>query len=396
MSASPPLSVAMLTYSVKPRGGVVHAMAVAGALARRGHRVELFAVGRPGERFFRTPDVPASVVPHVPPDAPFDARIEALIEAYARGLRGPLGAGGFDVVHAQDCVSVNAALALRDEGVVPHVLRTLHHVDAFVSPSLVACQERSIVAPDRVVCVSEPWVRRLREEFGVDAGLVRNGVDTARYRPPRNVRERAAARAAFGVGERLTVLAVGGIEPRKGSLTLLDAFAGLRRALPGRDPLLLVAGGATLFDYRDEIERFAARRRELDLGEAVVRVLGPVADEELELLYRAADVLAFPSVKEGFGLVVLEALASGLPVVASDIDVLRGFLVDGESALLAPCGDAARLGDALARVASDAGLAARLRAGGRAVVAHHGWDAAARAHELAYAEFLAGRVGVAG
>jgi glycosyltransferase-like protein len=392
-SPSPP-SVAMLTYSVKPRGGVVHALAVAGALARRGHRVELFAVGRPGERFFRAPDVPASIVRHVPPDAPFDARIAALIEAYTNGLRGPLGAGAFDVVHAQDCVSANAALALRDEGVIPHVLRTVHHVDAFRSPSLVACQERSIVAPDAVVCVSEPWVARLREEFGVDAGLVANGVDPARYRPPRDASERAAARAAFAVGDRLTVLAIGGIEPRKGSLTLLDAFAGLRRALPARDPLLVVAGGATLFDYRDEIERFAARRRALGLGDAAVRVLGPVADEELELLYRSADVLAFPSVKEGFGLVVLEALASGLPVVASDLDVLRGFLVDGESALLRSCGDAAGFADALERVATDAALAARLRAGGRAVVARHGWDAAALAHERAYSGFLAGRAGV--
>jgi glycosyltransferase-like protein len=391
-----PLRIAMLTYSVKPRGGVVHALAIADALARRGHQVELFAAGRPGERFFRPPGVPATIVPHLPPDAPFDLRIQALIEAYMNGLRAPLGAGGFDVVHAQDCVSANAALALRDAGVVDHVLRTVHHVDAFRSPSLIACQERSIVAPDAVVCVSEPWVRRVREEFGVDAGLVRNGVDTERYRPPRDARERDAARAAFALGERLTVLAVGGIEPRKGSLTLLDGFAGLRRARPARDPLLVIAGGATLFDYRDEIERFARRRRALGLGDDAVRVLGPVTDAQLEALYHAADVFAFPSVKEGFGLVVLEALASGLPVVASDIDVLRGFLVDGASALLVPCGDAGALAGALARVAADPALAARLRDGGRAVVARHGWTAAARAHERAYAAFLATRAVVAG
>jgi glycosyltransferase-like protein len=390
------LRIAMLTYSVKPRGGVVHALAIADALARRGHRVELFAVGRPGERFFRPPTVPATIVPHVPPDAPFDTRIAALIDAYTNGLRGPLGAGRFDVVHAQDCVSANAALALRDAGVVGHVLRTVHHVDAFRSPSLIACQERSIVAPDAVVCVSAPWVRRVRDEFGVDAGLVGNGVDTARYRPPRDPRERTAARAAFGLGERLTVLAVGGIEPRKGSLTLLDGFAGLRRARPERDPLLVIAGGATLFDYRDEIERFAERRRALGLGDDAVRVLGPVTDAQLEALYRAADVLAFPSVKEGFGLVVLEALASGLPVVASDLDVLRSFLTDGDSALLVPCGDAGALAGALARVAADPALAARLREGGRAVVARHGWSAAARAHEDVYAAFLATRAAAAG
>jgi glycosyltransferase involved in cell wall biosynthesis len=188
------------------------------------------------------------------------------------------------------------------------------------------------------------------------------------------------------------VLAVGGIEPRKGSLTLLVGFAGLRRALPRRDPVLLVAGGATLFDYRHEVERFAARRATLGLGDGAVRVLGPVPDAVLERLYRAADVLAFPSVEEGFGLVALEALASGLPVVASDLDVLRGFLTDGDSALLTPCGDGEALAGALVRVAIDPALAARLRQGGRAVVARHGWDAAARLHERAYAEFLGARM----
>jgi glycosyltransferase-like protein len=387
---SAPLRIAMLTYSVKPRGGVVHALAVAEALAQRGHHVELFAVGRPGEGFFRRPAVPAHVVEHTPPDAPFDERVAALIAGYREGLRAPLAAGGFDVVHAQDCISANAAAGLRDEGVVLRVLRTVHHVDDFRSPSLIACQERSIVAPDRVVCVSSPWVERLRDGFGIEAGLVRNGVDRRRYRPPRDARERRAERAELGFGDRLVVLAVGGIEPRKGSLTLLDAFAALRAALPERDPLLVIAGGATLFDYRDEIARFEARRAALGLAAGdELRVLGPVGDALLERLYRAADVLAFPSVKEGFGLVVLEALASGLPVVASDIDVLRGFLTDGRSAVLFPCGDAPALARALARVASDPALRARLHEGARAVVAAHGWDASARSHEAAYRALLA-------
>jgi glycosyltransferase-like protein len=383
------LRVAMLTYSVKPRGGVVHAIAVAEALSDRGHDVELFAVARPGERFFRPPAVPANVIAHTPPDAPFDERIASLIAGYACGLREPLAGDRFDVVHAQDCIAANAALLLRDDGVVPRVLRTVHHVDAFTSPSLVACQERSIVAPDGVVCVSEPWVQRVRDEFGVRAGLVANGVDRRRYRPPRDARERTSDRATLQLGNRLTVLAIGGIEPRKGSLTLIDAFAALRGMWPQRDPLLVIAGGATLFDYRDEIARFASRRAELGLGDDAVRMLGPVDDETLERLYRAADVLAFPSVKEGFGLVVLEALASGLPVVASDLDVLRGFLTDDRSALLVPCGSAPALARALERVATDTSLRERLRAGGHAVVAEHGWDAAARAHERAYRDFLA-------
>jgi glycosyltransferase-like protein len=383
------MRIAMLTYSVRPRGGVVHALAVSGALAARGHDVELFAIAPPGTTFFRAPPVPGHVVEHVPPEAPFDERICALIAAYTEGLRGPLRDGGFDVVHAQDCLSANAALTLRDEGVVGHVIRTVHHVDDFRSPSLIACQERSIAAPDHVLCVSEPWVARLRDEFGVDAELVVNGVDVERYRPPRDAGERAAARAASGLNGELAILTVGGIEPRKGSLTLLRAFAAARAAMQERHPVLLVAGGATLFDHRDEIGRFHALREDLGL-DGEVRVLGPVSDAELESLYRAADVFALPSVKEGFGLAVLEALAAGLPAVVSDLDVFRTFLDDGESALMAPVGDDRALAAALVRAATSPELAMRLRAGGQRVAMDHGWDRAAAAHEAAYARFLAG------
>ena len=377
----------MLTYSVRPRGGVVHALSVAGALSERSHEVELFAIGPPGTGFFRAPPVPAHVVAHEAPDAPFDERICALIDAYTDGLRAPLHDGGFDVVHAQDCISANAALTLRDQGVIDAVVRTVHHVDDFRSPSLIACQERSIAAPDLVLVVSTPWIARLRDEFGVEAELVPNGVDLERFHPPRDAGERLAARDAAGLGAELAILTVGGIEPRKGSLTLLRAFAAARAALPERRPVLLVAGGATLFDHRDEIGRFHALRDDLDL-DGSVRVLGPVTDEELERLYRAADVFALPSTKEGFGLAVLEALAAGVPAVVSDLDVFRTYLTDGDSALMAPVGDHDALADAMVRAARDPELAARLRDGGRVVAARHGWDAAAAAHEAAYARFL--------
>jgi glycosyltransferase involved in cell wall biosynthesis len=150
----------------------------------------------------------------------------------------------------------------------------------------------------------------------------------------------------------------------------------------------------TLFDYRHERERFDARAGELSVSEHV-RVLGPLPGGQIEGLLRAADVFAFPSVKEGFGLVALEALAAELPVVASDLDVLRGFLTDGDSALLAPVGDGAALAAALGRVARDASLRERLRAAGRAVVAAHTWDTAAAAHERAYEAFRRARASVA-
>ncbi|MCA1689190.1 MAG: MSMEG_0565 family glycosyltransferase, partial [Actinobacteria bacterium] len=334
------MNIAMLTYSVKPRGGVEHALAIAEALAGRGHEVCISALAPPGEAFFRETTVATRLVEHVVTEETFDARILGMVGAYREGLRPLLAGGGFDLVHAQDCISANAALDLRDDGAIEHVVRTVHHVDDFISPSLIACQDRSILAPDLVLCVSSPWIERLEDEFGVPARLVRNGVDRGRFRAPHDVAERAADRAALGLGDRMAVLTVGGIEPRKGSLTLLEGFARLRAQAPELDPLLLIVGGATLFDYRDEIDRFAARARELGVGEHV-RNVGTVTPAELERHYRAADVFAFPSTKEGFGLVVLEALAAGLPVVASEIDVFLTFLAHDQNALLCPPGDGA-------------------------------------------------------
>jgi glycosyltransferase-like protein len=382
----------MLTYSVKPRGGVEHALAVAEALAGRGHEVVVSALAQPGEAFFRATTVATRLVEHVPAHEAFDERILAMVGAYREGLRPLLAGGGFDIVHAQDCISANAALDLREEGVIGQVVRTVHHVDEFISPSLIACQDRSILMPDLVLCVSRPWIDRLAGEFGVAAELVRNGVDVNRFRTSRDAAERAADRAALGLGDRLTVLTVGGIEPRKGSLTLLEGFAHLRAQAPDRDPLLLVVGGATLFDYRDEIDRFQARARELGVSEHV-RHAGTVSPADLERHYRAADVFAFPSTKEGFGLVALEALAAGLPVVASEIDVFLTFLAHGQSALLSPPGDGAALGRSLARLSRDPELGARLVAGGRHVVDAYGWDVAAAAHEDAYRSFRGERIG---
>src|SRR3970282_1668956 len=101
--------------------------------------------------------------------------------------------------------------------------------------------------------------------------------------------------------------------------------------MPRLRPLLLIVGGASLFDHAAYRDAFEAR-----LGRYVAAGLlapdsvqrpGPGAGETLTALYRAADVLAFPSLREGWGLAVLEAQASGTPIVASDIDVLREYLV---------------------------------------------------------------------
>ena len=123
-------------------------------------------------------------------------------------------------------------------------------------------------------------------------------------------------------------------------------------------------------------------------------MLGPLEPDEIERLFRAADVFAFPSVKEGFGLAALEALAAELPLVASDLDVFRGFLTDGESALLHPGRRRRRRWPrAGARRARPRARAAPARGRRARSSPAHTWDAAAAAHERAYEAFLGARVG---
>jgi glycosyltransferase involved in cell wall biosynthesis len=112
---------------------------------------------------------------------------------------------------------------------------------------------------------------------------------------------------------------------------------------------------------------------------------GTVPDAELPAWYAAADVLAFPSTKEGWGLAVLEAMSAGLPVVTSDLPVFLECLRPERDALVVPAGDAAGLARALAAVLDDPALAARLRAAGSAVARELTWARSAREHRAVYA-----------
>jgi glycosyltransferase involved in cell wall biosynthesis len=103
--------------------------------------------------------------------------------------------------------------------------------------------------------------------------------------------------------------------------------------------------------------------------------------------YRA-DALAFPSIKEGFGLAVLEAMSAELPVVTSDLPVYRVYLVGGRDALMAPVGDISALTGALHTVATDAGLRRKLVESGLRVAARFSWPASAEEHRAVYAGLL--------
>ena len=336
------MRIALLTYSTKPRGGVVHTLALAEALAACGQDVTVWTLGRGGDAGFFRPVDPAVAVRAVPfPERRGEGVGERILRSIAV-LRAAFAeaAASYDVVHAQDCISANAA---------GRCVRTVHHLDHFTTPELAACHERAITEPYAHVCVSASVAAELAEGWGIEAAVIPNGVAFDRFAGA-DLRARARWKDRLG----RYVLAVGGIEPRKGSLDLLEAHALLRAARP--DVRLVIAGGETLFDYRDYRERW--ERRAAELGTEPV-VLGPVPDGELPPLVAAADVFAFPSVREGFGLAAMEALAAGVPLVVRDLPVLREVFGAAARFAASPPEFAAAFGTALDTPDSDWGAPPR-------------------------------------
>jgi glycosyltransferase-like protein len=364
------MRIALATYSTRPRGGVVHTLALAEALAALDHDVTVWTLARGGDSaFFRPVDerVRVRAVPG-PEDDDVGRRIVRSIAALAEAF-DPDGA---DVVHAQDCISANALLPC---------IRTVHHLDVFTTPELAACHERAVVEPSALVCVSAAVAAEVRRGWGIEATVIPNGVESARFERAAGP-EGAAARRRWRarLGPDPIVLAVGGIEPRKGTIDLVEALHRLRRTHPRAR--LVVAGGETLFDYRSYRAAVDERVAALDVP---MEVLGPVAHEELPALVAAADVFAFPSTKEGFGLAAMEALAAGIPVVVRDLPVLREVF----GGAVRYGSDADQLARALAEGLDEGGDGVRRRHG-LALARAHTWEEAARAHAELYERQLAG------
>jgi glycosyltransferase-like protein len=377
-----PPQVVLVTYSTRPRGGVVHTLYLAEALHRLGERVHVVALGEPEAGFFRPTVVPHTIIPAPPPAPALAERVFRSVDALAEGLVALPPA--FRILHAQDCIAARAATRARDLGAPTMVVRTVHHVDDFTTQALVECQRRAIREPDHVLVVSDWWRRALEVEYGVVAEVVRNGVDAERFaQAPRF--DPGRLRARVGAKGRFLFLTVGGIEPRKGAAELIGAMALLRRSLRP-SPVLAVVGGHSFQDYaayRDRVLTLA-QASGLELGRDVV-LLGTIPDGELPSWYHAADAFVFPSLKEGWGLVVLEAMAAGLPVITTDIPVFREYLVGGRDALLVAPGDVPALAEAMRAMATDRALRARLRAAGSQVATRFRWEDSAYQHRAIYA-----------
>jgi glycosyltransferase-like protein len=379
------MRIALTTHSVNPRGGVVHALELASALVDEGHDVTLFAPAAAGETLFREP--PCRMILATIEDSQHDT--VALVDARLRALKASVRACGprsFDVLHAQDSISGNALAELTAEGEMAGFVRTVHHLDHFDNPRLAAWQTRAWRDADRVLCVSEMWTRVMRATYGIEAATVPNGVDLTRY-STRRTKHDDMVRQRFGLQNGApVVLAVGGIEARKNTLGLLDAFAELVKHRP--DARLVIAGGASLLDHNAHTRAFMERAAGFGLTQAVT-ITGPLDDADMPALLRCADVLAMVSLREGFGLVVLEALACGTPVVASKIAPFTEYL-DHSLCCWATPTDTTSIANALERVI-DGRHRTDFDHAVPALLNRMSWQASARKHLDIYSALLASR-----
>jgi len=237
----------------------------------------------------------------------------------------------------------------------------------------------AIAASRAVLAVSETTADDIRARYRIAPDRLRVvplGVGPE-FAPPAPS-ERARVRAAFDLHEGY-FLFVGSNRPHKNLPRLVAAFARARAAEGPDFPPLVVAGP---FSERHPEARIEAER----LPPGSVRFLGPVPGPDLPALYGGAVAFAFPSEIEGFGLPVLEAMASGAPTITSDGSALAE--VAGDAALLVPPGDVDAIAAALRTVWRDAELRATLRTRGLARVAAFTWERAARDTLAAYQAVL--------
>lgn len=374
------VKVALLTHSTNPRGGVMHALEVGDALHDRGVKATMLAPDPLQRGLFRPSRCAYIGVPGAACAGDLTALVRQRIAEYVAWFERP-DAPHFDIYHAQDSISANALAELVQRGRIPAFVRTVHHLDQFDDPQLAAWQARGYRAAATVLCVSRLWQTTLARDHGVHAALVGNGVDTARFtlRSANTLAADAALCRRLKLGTGPVFLAVGGIEPRKNTLRILEAFIAVQRTLPAAQ--LIIAGGVSLLDHGAYALQFDAMVDAAGLRAPALTVLGRVDDVDMPGLYRCADALVFPSVREGFGLAVLEAMACGTPTVVSRIAPFTDYLPDGCCVWADPY-DSATIASAMLQVCSAD------PAPGQRIAALHTWARSAEQHLAIYDTLL--------
>jgi glycosyltransferase involved in cell wall biosynthesis len=241
---------------------------------------------------------------------------------------------------------------------------------------------RSVARADFLIADSANTAQDLTTQWRVPAeeiAVVYGAIDPLRFHPVSDPDKMAAVRAKYNLGSAPYILTLSRLEPRKNHLRLIEAFARARAV--GIDHHLVIGGGkGWLYD------EIFARVNALDLGDAV-HFTGFVEDADLPALYSAATFFAYPSLYEGFGLPVVEALACGLPVLAGDNSCLPE--AGGPGALYVNALDVDAIAQSILTMVANPALRAALAEAGAAHAARFTWERSARALLSVYTNALA-------
>ena len=277
--------------------------------------------------------------------------------AIGRRLRSRMVAGGYDIVHTHLVLSQywgrRAAIAVG----IKRIISSEQNAYRFkVLPPFRWIERRLTRATERVLACSEHVRDHLVRRVGLPpdkVALVYNGVDTKAFAPAgADDPARAAARADLGIGpDEKLIGTVGHLNRQKGHAVLIEAMAEVLEREPAAR--LVIAGRGPL---RKRLEALAAA-----CGVAEKVTFAGLAGDVPRLL-KAFDAFAFPSLWEGFGIALTEAMAAGLPVVASGTGGIMEIVEDGVSGLLVPPGDTRRLAEALVHLLHHQTFARKLTA----------------------------------
>jgi glycosyltransferase involved in cell wall biosynthesis len=385
-----PLRIAHLTATFPPYpGGAGNtAFRFAKGQAKRGHHVEVFTAPAEGP----APDPGAAVIHRIDPvfaigNAPMIPSIAAI--------------DGFDIVHlhypfifgseltllgrlrrrrSRQALLVHYKNRLVAKGPRRLAFETYEHT---VAPLLVRAADRiCVLSPDHAGSVS--YLRAIAERDPAKLVEMPNGVDTEQFAPGS---DGAGVRGELGIAEDAVVVAFVATLDRAHHFKRLDVAIDAVAALPDTDVQLLVAGGGELLrDFRDRAARAGVDDR--------VHFLGAVPHAELPDVLRACDLMLLTTEPpESFGIVLIEAMACGLPVIATDYPGVKAVVDDGETGLLVPPGDPGAVAAAIRRLLDEGrdGRAAMGAAGRAKTERLWSWPRLLDRMDAAYAEALAER-----
>jgi len=374
------MKIAIACYPTYGGSGVV-ATELGMALAGRGHEIHFLSY-EPPYRLGSADDWHANVYFHEVQVSAYPLfRYPPYDLALASRLVDVIAHHGVEIVHAHYAVphAVSAVLAREMSDHPVKVLTTLHGTDVTLvgqDKSYLPATRYGLLRSDAVTAVSKHLADETRRLLCADCRIqvIHNFIDTERYRP----RPCPETRAQLADESEAVILHLSNFRPVKRPIDVVRVFGAIARRMPAR--LLLVGDGPELPRAEAEAEALGIRDR--------VSVLGQRG--EVDRLLPCADLLLLPSETESFGLAALEAMACGVPPVASRIGGLPEVIEDGVSGILCPVGAVEEMADRAAALLRDREARAAMAGAARErAVEHFGLERGVRDYVRAYESLLA-------